>query len=95
MSATGRIRKRSLLIAGHQTSVTLEGAFWDALKDIAEARGVTVNALVTEIDNGRADAAGEAGNLSSAIRVFVLNEALSTRQAREKENIEDDTDGRG
>lgn len=69
-----RIRKHSLLIAGHQTSVTMEDAFWDALKKIAEERAMTVNALVTEIDGGRT------GNLSSAIRVFVLNETLSPRQ---------------
>ena len=62
------MKKRSVLIAGHPTSVSLEAEFWDALKDIAAARGVSVNALVEEIDAGRA------GNLSSAIRVFVLNE---------------------
>lgn len=63
---SGRLRKRSIVIAGHQTSVTLEEAFWRALKSIAAARRVSVNALVTEIDRDRR------GNLSSAIRVFVL-----------------------
>lgn len=62
------MKKRSVLIAGHSTSVSLEGEFWDALKDVAAARGVSLNALIEEIDAGRA------GNLSSAIRVFVLNE---------------------
>ena len=62
------IRKRSVLIAGHATSVTLETAFWDELKVMAEARGTSVNQLVAEIDSGRD------GNLSSAIRVFVLTE---------------------
>lgn len=76
MEDSGRIRKHSLLIAGHQTSVTLEDAFWEALKGIAEARGRTVNALVTDIDGARH---GAAGNLSSAIRVFVLNESLLPR----------------
>lgn len=61
--------KRSVAIAGHRTSVSLETPFWDALKDIAAARGASVQALVGEIDAGRGGA-----NLSSAIRVFVLRE---------------------
>ena len=75
-----KIRKRSVMIAGHATSVSLEAAFWEALKDIAHARGQSVNALIGEIDRNRAPAgsAGSAGsrsgpgNLSSAVRVFVL-----------------------
>jgi predicted DNA-binding ribbon-helix-helix protein len=59
-------RKRSVVIAGHRTSVSLEQAFWDALKAIATAQGVSVAALLAEIDNRRS------GNLSSAARVFVL-----------------------
>jgi len=47
------LKKRSILIAGHATSVTLEPEFWDALKSAAEARGVSVNQLVAEIDQGR------------------------------------------
>lgn len=62
----GGMRKRSVLIAGHATSVSLEAAFWDALKEIAATRGQSLNALVEEIDAGRD------GNLSSAIRVYVL-----------------------
>ena len=61
-----RLAKRSVLVAGHHTSLTLEDVFWGALKDIAAQRGLSVNALVTEIDAGRT------GNLSSAVRVFVL-----------------------
>ena len=61
--------KRSVAIAGHRTSVSLEAPFWDALKDIAAVRGASVQALVGEIDAGRGGA-----NLSSAIRVFVLHE---------------------
>ena len=64
--APTRLAKRSILVAGHHTSLTLEDVFWEALKDIAAAREVSVNALVTEIDAGRT------GNLSSAVRVFVL-----------------------
>jgi Uncharacterized protein related to arylsulfate sulfotransferase involved in siderophore biosynthesis len=61
------LKKRSILIAGHATSVSLEPEFWDSLKEIAEARAVSLNQLVAEIDRGRG------GNLSSAVRVFVLN----------------------
>jgi predicted DNA-binding ribbon-helix-helix protein len=59
--------KRSLVIAGHRTSVTLEEAFWRALKSLAKRRAQSINALVAEIDAGRGRA-----NLSSAIRVFLL-----------------------
>lgn len=69
------IRKRSVTIAGHSTSVSLEAAFWDALKDIAASRGVSVNALIEAIDEGRS------GNLSSAIRVFVLSEISRLRNS--------------
>ncbi len=62
-----RIRKRSVLIAGHATSVSLEDAFWRQLKIIARARGLSLNGLIGEIDRRRQ------GNLSSAIRVFILN----------------------
>ncbi|HYD98812.1 MAG TPA: ribbon-helix-helix domain-containing protein [Alphaproteobacteria bacterium] len=60
------IQKRSVLLAGHRTSVSLEPAFWEALKAIAAGRGQSLNALIAEIDARRG------GNLSSAIRVFVL-----------------------
>lgn len=63
----GRIVKRSLSIAGHSTSISLESAFWSALKREAATRGVSVAALVAEIDAGRRQA-----NLSSAIRVFLF-----------------------
>lgn len=78
MSATpARLRKHSVLIAGHQTSITLEDAFWDALRRIADDDGVSVNALIGAIDTARADDA-EPGNLSGAIRVYVL-ERISAR----------------
>lgn len=74
MSGTGpRLRKRSVVIAGHATSVSLEDAFWRRLREIAAGRGVSVNRLVTEIDHVRTG--GPDGNLSSAIRVFVLENA--------------------
>jgi predicted DNA-binding ribbon-helix-helix protein len=65
----GRIRKRSVIVAGHATSVSLEEAFWRALAAIAAADGVSVNALITRIDRRRV---ANGGNLSSAIRVYVL-----------------------
>jgi predicted DNA-binding ribbon-helix-helix protein len=58
--------KHSVRIAGHATSVSLEAAFWTALREIAAQRGVSVAALLTAIDAGRC------GNLSSAVRLFVL-----------------------
>ena len=60
--------KRSIVIAGHKTSVSLEDAFWKGLKEIAVGRDKTLSDLVAEIDTGRAH-----GNLSSAIRLFVLD----------------------
>lgn len=60
------VRKRSVMIAGHTTSVTLETPFWDALKELAAADGVSVNALIERVDAMRT------GNLSSALRVHVL-----------------------
>ena len=60
--------KRSVTIAGHKTSVTLEDAFWKALKDIAISRQMTSSDLLTWIDAGR-----EHGNLSSCLRLFVLD----------------------
>ena len=62
-----RIVKRSLVIAGHRTSVSLEDAFWRRLQTIAAERGVSVNGLAADIDAARGEA-----NLSSALRVFVL-----------------------
>jgi predicted DNA-binding ribbon-helix-helix protein len=60
--------KRSIVIAGHKTSISLEDAFWQGLKDIAAERCTTLSDLVASIDSGR-----RLGNLSSAIRLFVLD----------------------
>lgn len=60
--------KRSIVIAGHKTSVSLEDAFWKGLKDIAGERDMTLSELVAAIDSERRH-----GNLSSAIRLFVLD----------------------
>ena len=72
-----RLKKHSVSIAGHRTSVTLEAAFWERLTAIAQERKTTVAALIAAIDDARA-ADSAAPNLSSAIRVFVLK-ALSSR----------------
>ncbi|MGY5805231.1 ribbon-helix-helix domain-containing protein [Rhizobium hainanense] len=62
------IRKHSATLHGHRTSFSLEDAFWTELKAIANARGMSLAALISEIDDGR-----EAGsNLSSALRLYVL-----------------------
>jgi predicted DNA-binding ribbon-helix-helix protein len=59
--------KRSIMVAGHKTSVSLEDAFWNALKEIVRERHMTLSELVAEIDAQR-----QLGNLSSALRLFVL-----------------------
>ena len=60
------VLKRSVVIDGHRTSVSMEEAFWRAFKDICHAQGTSINRLITDIDRKRT------GNLSSAIRVYVL-----------------------
>ena len=69
-AADGRdaaVIKRSLTVSGHRTSISLEDAFWSGLRGIAAERGLSVAALVAEVDRGRG-----LSNLSSALRVFVL-----------------------
>ncbi len=60
--------KRSVVIGGHKTSVSLEDAFWSSLKEIAGRRGVTLSRQIASIDQHR-----QTSNLSSAIRLFVLD----------------------
>ena len=60
--------KRSVLLGDHKTSVSLEQPFWNCMKEISRKRGQTVSELVSEIDGNR-----QRGNLSSAIRLFVLD----------------------
>jgi predicted DNA-binding ribbon-helix-helix protein len=62
------IIKRSIVIGGHKTSVSLEDPFWDAMKKIACLKNMTLADLVEQIDVDR-----DQGNLSSAIRLFVLD----------------------
>ncbi len=79
------IIKRSIVIAGRKTSVSLEDAFWKALREIADGRDVTLYDLVTTIDADR-----QHSNLSSAIRQFVLGvyrDQLSDHQGRSREQM--------
>jgi predicted DNA-binding ribbon-helix-helix protein len=62
------IKKRSVDIAGHRTSVSIEAPFWDALRDIAARKKLSVNEVIAAIDGARE------GNLSSAIRIYVLRD---------------------
>jgi predicted DNA-binding ribbon-helix-helix protein len=66
--------KRSFTIAGHATSISLEAAFWDALKRAAQDRRMPVARLVAEIDEQRGDT-----NLSSAVRVWILTDLQQRR----------------
>ena len=73
MAPFGRVMKslvvkRSIVISGHKTSVSLEDAFWNGLKEIARGRNVTVSDLIAAIDSER-----QLNNLSSALRLFVLS----------------------
>jgi predicted DNA-binding ribbon-helix-helix protein len=70
------IKKRSVDIAGHRTSLTLEAAFWRALKRLAAQDRISVNKLVERIDRSRQ------GNLSSAIRVYVLERLEAESSSR-------------
>ena len=66
MSRDAAPKKRSVRISGHETSITLEEPFWQALRDIADEQGFSVNQLMSDIDKDRE------GNLSSALRVYIL-----------------------
>ena len=66
------IEKRSVSVAGHRTSVSLECAFWEELKLAARDERITLNELVTRVDSMRT------GNLSSALRVFILERRLGS-----------------
>ena len=74
------VLKRSIVVAGHKTSVSLEEAFWNSMKEISGQRDISLSQLVGEIDSNR-----QHGNLSSAIRLFVLDyfqtRAMAARSA--------------
>jgi predicted DNA-binding ribbon-helix-helix protein len=82
--------KRSIVIAGHKTSVSLEDAFWQGLKQIAGDRDLTLSDLVARIDTERRQ-----GNLSSAIRLFVLDFYRAGGHAnRGNQDVNQDREGR-
>lgn len=81
--------KRSIVITGHKTSVSLEDAFWSGLKDIATSRNMTLSELVASIDADRRQ-----GNLSSAIRLFVLDHYRALAGGRGSSDETRDTGGR-
>jgi predicted DNA-binding ribbon-helix-helix protein len=66
-------QKHSVLLSGHRTSISLEQAFWIKLKEISKRRGKSMNQQITEIDNARLKKSNK--NLSSAIRIYVLEQA--------------------
>ena len=74
--------KRSIMIAGHATSISLEPVFWDALRDAAAAEGLPLNALVARLDAERIAAPAPA-NLASAIRVWLFERAGRTTVRRD------------
>lgn len=63
------VKKRSVVVGGHRTSISLELAFWEALRGLAAQEGKTIAEMVSDIDAART------GNLSSAIRVWILERA--------------------
>lgn len=67
MQRRSAIRKRSVTIAGHKTSLSLEQEFWDELKRLAAAEGLSLQAMIEAVDQAAP------GNLSSALRLFVLD----------------------
>ena len=73
--ALGSPTKRSVTIAGHETSIRLETLFWQALEQAARDEGLPVNALIAQIDVERLDAPGRAPNLTSAIRQWLFERA--------------------
>jgi predicted DNA-binding ribbon-helix-helix protein len=73
-----KITKRSIVIAGHKKSVTLEDPFWDGLKVIARARNMKLSALVAELEPNRQNAV----NFSSSLRLFVLNHYMTLARDR-------------
>lgn len=66
-----RLKKRSVRLQGHDTSVSMESIFWDELRRLAKDQGLSLNALVTQVDEARI------GSLSGALRLYVINDLKS------------------
>ena len=77
-----QVVKRSIVIAGHKTSVSLEEAFWKGLKEIAAGRDMTLSDMVSQIDSER-----QHGNLSSAIRLFVLDHYRGQHEGQRQNEV--------
>jgi len=77
--------KRSIMIAGHATSISLEPVFWEALREAAVAEGLPLNALVARIDAARIEAA-DPPNLASAIRVWLFERAAAIIASEAKQS---------
>ena len=73
-----QVIKRSVMIDGHKTSISLEDAFWSSLMEIAHAEGATMSELVAKIDKTR-----KQGNLSSAVRLFVLDQVRNGQMGKQ------------
>jgi predicted DNA-binding ribbon-helix-helix protein len=78
MQSSG-IKKRSIIIAKHKTSVSVEDEFWAGLREIAKGRGQNLSQVIADIDEGR-----QSANLSSAIRLFVLRYYRNQRDQQDK-----------
>jgi predicted DNA-binding ribbon-helix-helix protein len=74
--------KRSIVVDGHKTSVSLEDEFWDGLREVADRDNVTLSTLVGRIDHDRTSC-----NLSSAIRVFVFNRLRTHKDAKDTQHL--------
>ena len=75
--------KRSISVGGHKTNISLEDAFWDGLREIAHSRDMTISAIVADIDMRRRHA-----NLSSAVRLFVLEQTQAQAAAAVSDQTE-------
>ncbi|MDC1171525.1 ribbon-helix-helix domain-containing protein [Rhodospirillaceae bacterium] len=78
MTSPTDIKKRSVTISGHSTSISIETEFWNILKSIAARQEISINDLLSRIDDRRE------GNLSSATRVYILKELISENQTHPK-----------
>ncbi|MAZ98334.1 MAG: aryl-sulfate sulfotransferase [Rhodospirillaceae bacterium] len=78
MTNSKDIKKRSVTISGHPTSISIETEFWDILKSIATRQEISINDLLSRIDDGRE------GNLSSATRIYILKDLISENQTHPK-----------
>jgi predicted DNA-binding ribbon-helix-helix protein len=83
------IRKRSVTIAGHRTSLSLEPAFWDALRTLANERGLSINAIIEEIDRAASAGGTRDINLSSAVRVHLFRHSQQAAPLPSRERSPD------